>query len=204
MQANARVITGLEKTGCNKQLNRQDCLTVISHLLHYPQSDYFELLESAIGSIERGKQNSSETMQELCTKLSPLLEEFRKSCSELSIDRLAEIYTRTFDLAPVCIPYISSYIYGDENFERGTLMSQLAELYEKDGYDSKAELPDHIAVLLGYANYFSSEELFDLIEYCLAKSVKQMSDALRDAENLFYPIMKVVEEIIEHERGKLL
>lgn len=133
------------------------------------------------------------------------LKEFQTRMQEMRTHELEELYTRTFDLAPICIPYVSSHIYGDENFERGALMSGLQERYEECGFNTHGELPDHIATIMRFAPNFSDEELQDLLEYCLLQALQRMHESLKDADNPFQHILKSALIITESERrGKIL
>src|SRR5512138_1986014 len=48
---------------------------------------------------------------------------------DLSLPDLCELYTRTFDLTPVCAPYLSVHLFGESSFKRAQLMTGLREAY---------------------------------------------------------------------------
>jgi nitrate reductase delta subunit len=124
--------------------------------------------------------------------------DFQKDVAAMSLEQLEEIYTRTFDMAPLCNPYITAHLYGDENFERGTFMTRLNERYEKEGFSIKGgELPDHLRVILQFAPHFSPEELSEIVEFCLLTPVKGMVDSLKDQSNPYYHLLKAVLTILQ-------
>ena len=61
--------------------------------------------------------------------------------------QLEELYTRTFDLNPVCTPEVGWHIYG-EQYRRGRFLVQARELLKIVGVDERGELPDHLMSLL--------------------------------------------------------
>ncbi len=164
-------------------------LASVAPLLQYPREDFIVSLNAAIAELKLLYPQASR----------PLIE-FKCKVIDLSPEELEEIYTRTFDLAPLCIPYLSSYIYGDENYERGTLMSRLSERYQECNFDMQGELPDHIALILSFAPHCEESELDELIEFCLAKALATMTDSLKENENLYYLVLKTAQEIIEAGR----
>jgi nitrate reductase delta subunit len=122
------------------------------------------------------------------------LTEFSQAIADRSFTDLEEIYTRTFDMAPMCSPYISGHIYGDENFERGTLLTALNDRYNQCQFNTGGELPDHLALILKFMPNFSAEELEELSEYCLDKPLTEMYSALSD--NPYRHAVKAVKEIL--------
>ena len=173
-----------------KPTNKGQSLNTLATFLEYPRSDYFESLELAsTGLTELRYKQASKT-----------LEEFKKNINEFCLDELEELYTRTFDVAPVCSPYISVHIYGDENFDRGNLMATLQTKFDERGFSrSDNELPDHLAVLLKFCHYLTQEELDELIEFCLKEPVERMAESLKGSKkpNPYYYPLKAVLEILK-------
>ena len=139
-------------------------LAEIAPLLQYPGSDYKLKLENVIAVLAAN-----------CPAAVSPLEDFKKQIATLSTEDLEELYTRTFDVAPLASPYISVHIYGDENFDRGNLMATLATKFEEHGFEHENELPDHLALLLKFSGYLSEEELKELEKAYIAliKSVEE-------------------------------
>lgn len=170
-----------------KRLNKREMLAALAPLLEYPTEHYKEVLE-----------DSCTALKERCPEACATLLKFKKEIDCLSKEELEEIYTRTFDVAPVSSPYISVHLYGDENFDRGNLMATLASKFEERGFKNNTELPDHLAVLLRFSEYLTDEELDELVEHCLREPLENMLKALKGTKspNLFYfPILSVRELI---------
>jgi nitrate reductase molybdenum cofactor assembly chaperone NarJ/NarW len=78
-----------------------------------------------------------------------LLAKFREFVEHCTLERLEELYTATFDLQPLCYPYVGYQLFGEE-FRRGLFMARLKEQYRLALFDSGKELPDHICVILRF------------------------------------------------------
>ncbi|HEX6200854.1 MAG TPA: molecular chaperone TorD family protein, partial [Thermoanaerobaculia bacterium] len=101
-----------------------------------------------------------------------------RAAARRSFDELEDLYTRTFDLTPVCAPFLSVHLFGQESFRRARLMTGLEEAYRRAGYDRGTELPDHLAVVLGAAEVFPDDEWRELVEQVLALPLARMKGAL--------------------------
>ncbi len=86
-----------------------------------------------------------------------LFRSFVLQIEQIPLERMEEIYTSTFDMQPVCYPYIGYQLFG-ESYKRGAFMAQLnhafSETYgEANGeatFSAGNELPDHVAVVLRF------------------------------------------------------
>src|SRR5512144_2771489 len=78
-----------------------------------------------------------------------LLGSFYHEIETKPLEKMQELYTTTFDMQPVCYPYIGYQLFG-ESYKRGALMAQLNEAYHAFGYSAGQELPDHLSVVLRF------------------------------------------------------
>jgi nitrate reductase delta subunit len=74
------------------------------------------------------------------------LENFCHTIEKHAPQKMEELYTTTFDMQPVCYPYIGYQLFG-ESYKRGAFMAQLNEAYHALGYSAGQELPDHLSVI---------------------------------------------------------
>ena len=72
--------------------------------------------------------------------------------------RMEEIYTATFDLQPLCFPYVGYQLFG-EGQQRTLFLIQLQALYRRHGFTAGPELPDHLAEILRFLARCAAEEL---------------------------------------------
>lgn len=85
--------------------------------------------------------------QGLATDITPFVEYVTAS----SLGALQEEYVRTFDFNPLCAPYLSHHLYGDNN-KKSDFMISLKELYRQHDFTPRTcELPDHVSILFDCA-----------------------------------------------------
>lgn len=85
-----------------------------------------------------------------------------------------ELYTATFDMRPVCFPYIGFQLFG-ETYKRGEFLAALSARFRASGCSVGPELPDHLGAVLRYLAHTSDE---DLVAEGLAPALRRMIDQL--------------------------
>jgi len=85
-----------------------------------------------------------------------------------------ELYTATFELKPLCFPYIGFQLFG-ETYKRGEFLAALSARYRESGYNVGPELPDHLGAVLRYLARTSDE---DLVAEGLVPALRRMVDQL--------------------------
>lgn len=99
-------------------------------------------------TLQQAKQ-CLEQAQALHPEAISALETFSNGLEKLSLGQIQELYTITFDMQPVCYPYIGYQLFG-ESYKRGAFMAHLNEAYHLAGYSAGQELPDHLSVILHF------------------------------------------------------
>jgi len=113
-----------------------------------------------------------------------------------SLQRMQELFTTTFDMQPVCYPYVGFHLYG-ESYKRGAFMAQLNEAYHGIGYSAEQELPDNLAVILRFIGFdsenryseFSQALLSDGVLPSLEKMLKVFGEG---SENPYFAILSAL------------
>jgi nitrate reductase delta subunit len=124
---------------------------------------------------------------------------FRRKISELSIDKLQELYTQTFDLNPVCTLDIGYHVFG-ENYKRGELLAKLREIEAPYELGQASQLPDHLPVLLRLLTKLEDEEQrLALIGEILIPALAKMIEALSQAENPYRDLIEVISDALKDE-----
>ncbi|MBI2422726.1 MAG: nitrate reductase molybdenum cofactor assembly chaperone [Candidatus Hydrogenedentes bacterium] len=111
---------------------------------------------------------------------------------------MLEHYTRAFDLAPLAVPYLSVYLFGAENPQRGQFMAGFNAAYADAGHDCQGELPDHLAVVLAYAAVAPEESWDEVQRLCLPAPLKHMRRALEAAGNPYQHVVTSLEHFVKH------
>lgn len=118
-----------------------------------------------------------------CPTAGSELHRFASHVHDFSLKDLRELYTRTFDLTPVCAPYLSVHLFGESSFKRAQLMTGLREAYATCGVRFDDELPDHLAVVLAAFDRLQPEVQRDLVSLCLMAALPKMQSELERQHN---------------------
>ena len=121
--------------------------------------------------------------------------DFARAFAALSQDEREELYTATFDVTPACVPYVSIHLFGEENFKRGEFMAALSARYAAAGFETRGELPDHLAVLLRFLAQTDEVERRELVRFCLLGPLGKMIAALAE-ENPYHALLEAVREVL--------
>jgi len=92
--------------------------------------------------------------------------------------RLEELFTATFDLQPVCHPYVGFLLCG-ESQQRTLFLIRLSQLYQQHGFEPGSELPDHLATLLRFVGTVDDRECcLELIRDGLLPALDKLAGGL--------------------------
>lgn len=162
---------------------------VLGPLFAYPRRERFatQLARAEGGLLAAGEDAAASS-----------LDAFERAAARLSFQELEDLYTRTFDLSPSCVPFLSVHLFGQESFRRARLMTGLEDSYQKGGFDRSEggnELPDHLGVVLRAAEVFSEDEWRELVEMVLARPLARMAGAL-DPKNPYRHLVEAVRRLL--------
>lgn len=128
-------------------------------LLEYPSSDFSEETQRCL-----------ELMRSINPEAAEMCEKFANAIVGYSVQRMQELFTTTFDMQPVCYPYIGFHLYG-ESYKRGAFMAQLNEAYHAIGYSAEQELPDNLSVVLRFIGFDSENRHSEFCEALISDGV---------------------------------
>ncbi len=166
----------------------QSCLDV-AVLLSHPQSDYISVLNGVINS-------------GLNKKSTKTLRAFHDAIVGLSAFELQELYTRTFDLNPMCSPALSVHLFGVESFKRSHLMVGLLDMYRIVGFPTTGESADHMSTVVRFLPCATSEEREEVAQFILLPGLAKIAEFLESKSNPFSYLIKAVVLIVAAEIGK--
>jgi nitrate reductase molybdenum cofactor assembly chaperone NarJ/NarW len=165
---------------------RREVFAALSLLFRYPDASY-------PAGIDHVRQQLMECGEEVRRSLAC----FSQEISALRETEQQSVFTSTFDLGPVCSPYLGVHLFGDESRDRARLMSGLQMTYHKHGVSLQGrELPDHIAEVLGLAAAFGDEEWADFVRLILGPALVSMNEKLGATDNPFRHLLAAVRHLI--------
>ena len=163
---------------------------VLADLLDYPVADW---------------QSRCDECKELLTAESESFASqfslFASETERLSLSDLQELYTRTFDLSPVCALDIGYHLFG-ENYKRGVFLANLRETEAPFDLGQEHQLPDYLPVLLRLLTKLDDEELRSaLIVDCMIPALEKMLKTLGEGENPYRHLIAGVNSKLKSEAG---
>jgi nitrate reductase delta subunit len=125
---------------------------------------------------------------------------FSDFCLEIrkySLLEMQELYTRTFDLNPVCALEIGYHLFG-EDYKRGEFLARLRETENPYQLGQEQQLPDYLPVVLRLlVQMEDAEERAAMIGYCLIPALRMMNEALIKKKNSYGNIIKFLLEMLK-------
>ena len=168
---------------------------------------FADLLEYPTPALSQQARACAHWIAEMAPEAAVRIDQFLTSVEALSIPRLEEIYTRTFDMQPVCYPYVGYHLFG-ESYKRSAFMAQLNEGYRKYGFTPGTELPDHVAVILRFLGSRAAGRNSDfgrtLIDEGLVPTLEKIAKDLSAQTGnpyslLISALLIVVKELVQKE-----
>lgn len=119
--------------------------------------------------------------------------------------RAQELYTTTFDLNPVCCPYVGYHLFG-ESFKRGALMAKLRETYAQHGFVSNVtELPDHLSTLLRFAATCEDPDLAqEVVTELVLPGLRTMAATLASESNPYTDVLRTLLDTLDPQPASTL
>lgn len=162
-----------------------ELLAALGRALTYPAAGYETLLDGLVCTLAGVPAAAT------------AVERFQEETGEWPLRRLQETYTRTFDLAPMCIPYASVHLFGEESFKRAEVMTALQAAYTRVGFDRGGELPDHIALMLRAAPRFGEAEWSEVRDMLVRGPLHKMHEAISQSEtNPYRHLLAAVQALV--------
>jgi len=121
----------------NSTLRKELCLAFAA-LFSYPEV-----------TVRQTADACTERLRVLDSAAAAPMARFAAFLQEQAPARLEELYTATFDLQPLCHPYVGYLLYG-ESQQRTLFLIRLHQLFREHGFEPGGELPDHLATLLRF------------------------------------------------------
>jgi nitrate reductase molybdenum cofactor assembly chaperone len=149
-------------------------------LFEYPGEDYQADAEKCLTALRREHSDAA-----------ALLEEFCASIRSLSTDDLRELFTRTFDLNPMCTLEIGWQLYG-EDYQRGEFLVKMREQLREHSLRESGELPDHLTHALVLLAHLEPDEAVEFAGAFLLPALDKMRASWRENRNVFAALLESV------------
>lgn len=135
----------------------------LAELFRYPESDHAEKVLAC-----------QELVESVYPEAGVILETFTKYFISLDEDKREYLFSKTFDVQPICYLDLGYVIFG-EDYKRGTFLQKMKEEQRRVGRDCSPELPDHLFHVLCLITVHPDKELVEeLAAKILVPGVKKM------------------------------
>jgi nitrate reductase delta subunit len=109
--------------------------------------------------------------------------------------RLEELFTSTFDLQPLCHPYVG-YLLCGESQQRTLFLIRLRQLYRRHGFQAGAELPDHLATLLRFVGSVADGQCrLEVVRDGLLPALEKLAEGL-EAQQPYAGLIQAVRHFL--------
>lgn len=150
----------------------------LGELLRYPGADYLSRLDRACAESEPDESRA-------------LLQQFRAQAAAMSPQELQELYTRTFDLSPLCSLEVGWQLYG-EDYARGSFLVYVRSKLREHGLAERGELPDHLANVLPLIGRLPREQAEEVREGAALPALRKMLQPFADKTNPYADLLRAV------------
>lgn len=113
---------------------------------------------------------------------------------------LEELYTRTFDVNPVCSLETGWHLFG-EDYNRGAFLVRLRGLLREHGVEESTELPDHLETVLRLLDAMEEKEASALAREFVLPAVAKMRAALAGSNNPYGAVLEEIERVLRASHG---
>jgi nitrate reductase delta subunit len=128
------------------------------------------------------------------------LDRFAEETGPLTTAELEELFTRTFDLNPVCSLEVGWHLFG-ENYERGEFLVTMRGLLRRFGLQESTELPDHLSHVLRVLGRLPAPEADRLLSRQVLPALEKMLAGLSSAANPFLYLLEAIRGVLLSPSG---
>lgn len=143
----------------------------LASVLAYPDENFEDRLQEALRVAGCMARELVEPLTAFCTAVKPLAPPARE-----------ELYTRTFDINPVCSLEIGWQLFG-EDYHRGALLVRLRGELRRHGVEESTELPDHLTHVLSLLDRMHDDEATSFACSCVIPAMDKMLVAFEGTGN---------------------
>ena len=171
----------------NLTKDEENLFDALAGILEYPSEDWILRFEKCKDLTLSEDRFASEYFSDFCLDI-----------NDISTLKLQELYTRTFDLNPVCALEIGYHLFG-EDYKRGEFLARLRETQNPYDLGQEHQLPDYLPVILRLLVQTVDDELkAELIGVCLIPALDRMNTAFeKKQQNPFRKIIRFLTETLK-------
>ena len=158
---------------------------LLARLLSYPAADYPHAVRAC-----------QQLLREHDPERAASFDRFASYVQAAPLAEMEELFTRTFDLNPVCCLEVGWQLYG-EDYHRGRFMVSMRQQLRAHSVPESIELPDHLANLLPLVGRMQPAEAGPLCAASILPALEKMQAGLKGHDNPYEEVLLAVRRLIE-------
>ena len=159
----------------------------LAALFSYPANDYQTHAEHCLHAF---RDTPAEAYAEFQT--------FHAGIAGLSNEEVQELFTRTFDLNPLCTLEIGWQLYG-EDYQRGEFLVKMREHLREFGIEESGELPDHLSHALTLLGKLEEAEAQEFASAYVLPALDKMRTAWKENRNAFAALLEFAFALLKSD-----
>ncbi len=156
-------------------------------LFAYPTADYVAALNRCLLALDNTEGDAGRILRPL-----------RERVESMTPAEVEEMYTRTFDINPVCTLEVGWHVYG-EDYARGAFLVKMREMLREHSLPESSELPDHLTHVVVLLGRLQGEEADHLVSRYLLPALQKMLDGMKEGEQPYKALLKTVWAVLRHD-----
>ena len=124
--------------------------------------------------------------------------QFHDGIAALSNAEAQELFTRTFDLNPLCTLEIGWQLYG-EDYQRGEFLVKMREHLREFGIAESGELPDHLSHALALLRRLEATEAQEFASAYVLPALDKMRTAWKENRNAFAALLEFAFALLKSD-----
>jgi nitrate reductase delta subunit len=169
-------------------VNHQELCRHFAALLSYPQGDTNDAARACQALLAEHNLPAAAELERFC--------EFVEG---QAASRVEEIFTATFDLQPVCYPYVGYQLFG-ESKQRALFLVKIQECYRNHGYVTGGELSDHLSEVLRFlATAQDTTAREELVNDGLLPALAKIVQGMEDGEHPYGDVLRALQGFLSGE-----
>jgi nitrate reductase delta subunit len=154
------------------------------------------LLSYPTGDLQQTTARCAALLREARPEAAASLDRFAAFLQDHEATRLEELFTATFDLQPVCSPYVGYQLCG-ENQQRASFLMKLQQLYRQHEFDPGVELADHLSTVLRFIGTVSEPVCRqEIIQDGLRPALDNILGELDASEQPYADLLKALQSFL--------
>lgn len=166
---------------------KRQLLDSVAGLFEYPSWDFSERTGACRAMADQRSPGRGEAIA--------ALEERTRGMDRGEVE---EMFTRTFEINPVCSLEIGWHIYG-EDYARGALLVRLREELRAHDIPEIIELPDHLTHVLQLMGRLEDSLADDLAGRYVLPALRKMIGAVKDSDCPYTGLLEMTRDVVSDE-----